>query len=69
MRYTAQELDSHALGDLLSDAEQAESQAINGPFYPDRNITPESLRAYASLCRAKIALFANGGAHKGVLQS
>jgi hypothetical protein len=37
--------------DLLSDADHAERQAVDGPFYPERGITPESLRAYASACR------------------
>ena len=69
MKYTAEQLDGHALQDLLSDEEQAERQANEGPFYPDRNITAESLRAYAALCRAKIDRFANGGAHKGVMTS
>ena len=42
------------INDLRSDAEQAEHQAIHGPFYPEKDITPETLRAYAAECRAKI---------------
>jgi hypothetical protein len=65
--YTPAELDSFALRDLLSDAEQSEAQAINGPFFPDRDITAESLRAYAAECRAKAARYTDGGAHAAVL--
>jgi hypothetical protein len=39
--------------DLLADAAQAERQANEGPFYPDRGITAESLRQWAAECRAK----------------
>lgn len=29
--------------DLLADAAQAERQAVEGPFYPEKGITPEML--------------------------
>lgn len=41
--------------DLISDAEHAERQAEEGPHYPERGITPETLRAYAQTCRAQAA--------------
>lgn len=41
--------------DLLADAVFAETQAADGPFYPDRGITAETLLAYAAECRAKAA--------------
>ena len=42
------------IADLLSDAEFSEHQAIHGPFYPEKGITPATLKAYAAECRAKI---------------
>jgi hypothetical protein len=66
-RYTPSELDDAALRDLLSDAEGAERQAKEGPFYPSRGVTAESMQAYAASCRAKIASLRNGGAHLAVL--
>lgn len=41
--------------DLMADAEASEKQAETGPFYPERDITPTSLRAYAATCRAQAA--------------
>ncbi len=41
--------------DLLADADHSEKQAAEGPFYPERGITAESLRAYAAECRSKAA--------------
>lgn len=64
---TRGELDSAALADLLSDAEGAERQAVEGPFYPDRGITPESLMTYARKCRAMADRYQSGGAHEAVL--
>ena len=68
-KYTPEELDNAALCDLLRDAECAEEQADNGPYFPDRGITRESLLAYAAKCRHHIAQYASGGAHKAVLES
>ena len=39
------------VADLLADAEHAEEQAEHGPLYPERNITRETLLAYAQRCR------------------
>jgi hypothetical protein len=66
MNYTAEELDDAALADLRSDAEQSERQANEGPFYPERGITAESLLAYAAKCRAAMETYAEGGAHRAV---
>jgi hypothetical protein len=66
-KYTTAELDTAAIADLLNDARCSELQAIEGPFYPDRDITAETLMSYASQCRAKAAKYANGGAHSAVL--
>lgn len=52
-RYTDEQLAEFKRADLLADAEFAERQAIEGPFYPDRGITPDSLRSYAAKCRAE----------------
>jgi hypothetical protein len=65
--YSQSELDSAALRDLISDAETAEDQAVNGPFYPEKNINPETLRAYAAKCRASAERYRDGGAHAAVL--
>ena len=65
--YTADELDNAAIADLLNDARCSEEQAANGPFYPERGITAQSLIAYAQECRAKAARYATGGAHAAVL--
>jgi hypothetical protein len=65
-RYTAAELDAFALDDLRRDAESCERQAVDGPFYPDRDITAESLLRYAASCRETMARHAKGGAHAAV---
>jgi len=54
-RYAEEELRAAALSDLESDARQAEDQAANGPFYPERGVTGESLREYAEQCRTRIS--------------
>ena len=54
-KYTEQELADFKRADLIADAEFAERQAAEGPFYPDRGITAESLLAYAAKCRAEAA--------------
>lgn len=66
--YTPEELDNFAIRDLLSDAECSEEQAANGPFWPERGITRESLLAYAAKCRATIEQCKDGGAHNAVLK-
>lgn len=50
-RYTPEELAEGWKADLLNDATCAEEQAQNGPFYPERGITKETLLAYAAKCR------------------
>lgn len=69
MKPTKAQLDSAALADLLADAAFAERQANEGPFYPERGITPESLLAYAAECWAKAASCRDGGAHAAILAS
>lgn len=69
MKPTSQSLDNDALLDLLSDAECSERQAKEGPFYPDRGITAESLLAYAAKCRAQAERYKAGGAHNAVLSA
>ena len=39
--------------DLTSDAISAERQAATGAFYPEKDITPASLLAYALQCRVQ----------------
>jgi len=51
--YTAEELAAAERADHLVDAEHAERQAADGPFFPERGITRESLLAYATECRSK----------------
>jgi hypothetical protein len=53
---TAEELAAAARADLLSDAEHAERQAVDGPYYPERGITRKSLLAYAAECRSKASV-------------
>ena len=50
-KYTEAELDAFKRADLIADAEFAERQADTGPFYPEKDITRESLLAYAAKCR------------------
>lgn len=69
MTYNKAELDSAALLDLLSDAECAESQSKNGPFFPERGITAASLAAYAAKCRDQVARYRDGGAHSAILKT
>ena len=67
---TLRELDEFAIDDLRRDAQQAERQAKEGPFYPEKGITAESLIAYAQKCRQAIADLngtAEGVAHRAVL--
>lgn len=65
--YTPEELDNAAIADLLNDARCAREQAANGPYYPERNITQESLLAYAVKCEGMAERYRDGGAHKAVL--
>lgn len=52
-KYTPEELAAAWKADLLNDAEYAEKQAAEGPFYPEKGITKESCLAYAAKCRAE----------------
>lgn len=54
-RYSPDELQSAWHDDQRRDAEHAEAQAANGPYYPEKGITRESLLAYAAECRAAMA--------------
>lgn len=65
--YTPEELNRHALADMLNDARQAEEQAANGPYFPEKGITAGSLKAYAERCRKSAKRHANGGAHAACL--
>ena len=47
--------DQAALADLRADADFAERQACEGPYFPARGITKELLTAYAKTVRDKIA--------------
>jgi hypothetical protein len=68
MHYTPAELDAFALDDLMRDMQNAINQSANGPYYPERGITQESLRAYAEECRVKIERYSDGGAHAAVVR-
>ena len=54
-KYTVDEQVDFIAADLLVDIEHAEPQALNGPFFPEKGITADSLRAYARDCRAQLA--------------
>lgn len=69
MKYTEKELDNAAIDDLLNDARTAKLQAKEGPFYPEKGITPKSLRSYAAKCLLQAKKYRKGGAHKAVLFS
>lgn len=64
---TQTELDRDALRDLISDAEQSERQAEQGPFFPENGVTREMCLAYAARCREAIERYKDGGAHAAVL--
>lgn len=49
--YTPEELSAAWKVDLLNDAKYSEKQAAEGPFYPEKGITKESLLDYAANCR------------------
>lgn len=55
-KYTNEELESARKADLIADAEFAERQAEEGPFYPERGITRDSLLSYAYKCRREALL-------------
>jgi len=61
-------LDEPALADLQRDVDQSEHQAALGPYYPERGVTAESLRAYAAKCRGAIEKYRAGGAHEAVVR-
>lgn len=65
--YTMEELDAAAMADVIRDAEFAERQAINGPYYPERGISRESLLAYGAKCRIEAERFKSGGMHRALL--
>lgn len=65
--YTPEELDNAAIADLEADARHATEQAADGPHFPERGITRESLEGYAATCRAGIERYKRGGAHRAVL--
>ena len=52
--YTDEELTQSYKDDLLCDIEHTGRQALNGPFYPEKGITAESLLAYVQKCRAEL---------------
>lgn len=51
--YTPEQLADAWKSDLLNDARCATEQAFEGPFYPERGITRESLLACAAECLQK----------------
>lgn len=53
--YTEEQQIAFLKSDLINDAECAERQAERGPYFPDKNITRETLLAYAADCRAMAA--------------
>ncbi len=55
VHYTPEQLAAASEADQLADAAHAEKQAVDGPFYPEKGITRESLLAYAAACRSKAA--------------
>lgn len=59
-KYTAEQLRDGVIADLLNDARCAREQAEEGPFYPDRKITSESLLIYADKCEEQAAAHAKG---------
>lgn len=54
--YTDSQLAAAWQRDLLNDAKCAREQAESGPFYPDRDITRQSLLAYAAKCEQEAML-------------
>lgn len=53
-RYMSKEMADAMLDDLRSDIDFAVRQAKDGPYYPEKGITRESLLEYAELCRQQI---------------
>lgn len=49
--YTPEELAAAWQADLLNDAKCSEEQAVNGPYYPEKGLTRETLLEYAAKCR------------------
>lgn len=63
-RYTIEELDAHAIADLLVDISCTERHT------GDEGRSEESkaeLRAYVDRCRKAVERYRNGGAHKAIL--
>ena len=50
--YARQELIDGWKEDMLAEIEFAQNQAKNGPHFPERGITKESLLKYVAECRA-----------------
>lgn len=59
-KYTVDEQRDAIVWDLLNDARHATEQAENGPYFPDLNITRDTLLAYAEKCTAQAAGFGHG---------
>lgn len=49
--YTEDEQYDACVKDLLNDADHADRQAQDGPYFPELGITAESLQQYAEECR------------------
>lgn len=49
--YSDKELAEASFADQINDAIFAEKQAEEGPFFPDKGITRETLLKYAAECR------------------
>ena len=47
MKYTTEQLAEAWRADLMNDARCEREQAENGPYYPDRGVTRESLLKWA----------------------
>lgn len=55
VKYSDAELFKAQIADLKSDIRQAREQAANGPYYPEKDITAESLEQYAKDCEREIS--------------
>ena len=62
-KYTTAELRDMRIADLVSDAEFAERQAENGPFYPHLSVTRETLLDHAAKCREQVESILTGSEH------
>lgn len=67
IKYTEEELDQAAARDIENDIDCNYRQAEEGPFYPERGITKESLIESAERLKILLDKYKGGGMHRAIM--